>query len=96
MAAGYLIGHIAVTDPDAYKEYVARVPAIIEAHGGEYLVRGGAAQTLEGEVAGDRHVCIRFPSFEAAKAFYDSPEYRAIIDIRRRNAKSSLILVEGI
>ncbi|MEO1017210.1 MAG: DUF1330 domain-containing protein [Pseudomonadota bacterium] len=96
MPAGYLIGHITVTNPEAYKEYVARVPAIIEAHGGHYLVRGGAEDTVEGEPAGKRHVCIAFPSFDAVKAFYNSPEYREIIELRTANSTGSITLVEGV
>ncbi len=96
MPAGYLIGHITVTDPEAYREYMARVPAIIEAHGGHYLVRGGAEDTVEGKQAGTRHVCIAFPSFDAAKGFYHSPEYQEILALRTDHATGAITLVEGV
>jgi uncharacterized protein (DUF1330 family) len=49
---------------------------------------------LEGE-AGDRHVVIEFPSYEAALAAYNDPEYQKVADIRRASAESTIIVVEG-
>jgi uncharacterized protein (DUF1330 family) len=40
-------------------------------------------------------VIIEFPSMEAAKAFYNSPDYQAIIKGRTDNARSSIMLAEG-
>lgn len=94
MPKGYLIAHITVRDPEAYKEYVAKDTPIVESHGGRFLVRGGDSELREGE-ANARHVVIEFPSYQAAKAFYDDPEYQAVADIRRSAANSTMILVEG-
>ena len=94
MPKGYLIGHITVTDPEAYREYVTRDTPIVEAHGGRFVVRGGRSETVEGET-NERHVVVEFPSYEAAKHFYDSPEYREVMAIRQANAESVMILVEG-
>ena len=46
--AAYIYGNIEVTDPQLYEEYRRDVPALIAAHGGRYLVRGGAVTVLEG------------------------------------------------
>ena len=94
MPKGYLIGHITVTNPEAYKEYVTRDTPIVEAHGGRFVVRGGRSEVPEGQT-NERHVVVEFPSFEAAKGFYDSPEYREVMTIRQANAESVMILVEG-
>jgi uncharacterized protein (DUF1330 family) len=45
----YLIANIRVNDSEVYKDYVENVPALIEKHGGEYRVRGGETQVLEGQ-----------------------------------------------
>ena len=45
--------------------------------GAEVLVRGGEVQTLEGGWNPGRTVVLKFPSVEAAKIYWDSPEYRA-------------------
>ena len=94
MAKGYIIGHITVTDPEGYPEYVRRDTPILEKHGAKFIVRGGQSQTPEG-TAQDRHVVIEFPSYEAAVAAYNDPDYQEVAEIRRRCADSTIILVEG-
>jgi len=94
MPKGYLIGHITVTDPDAYAEYVARDTPIFARHGGRFIIRGGQSDIVEG-AAHDRHVVIEFPTYAAARAAYEDPDYQEVADIRRRTADSVIILVEG-
>ena len=48
MPKGYIIGHIKVTDPDGYPEYVARDTPILQSHGARFIVRGGQSETPEG------------------------------------------------
>ena len=95
MPKGYIIGHIKVTDPEGYPEYVARDTPILERHGARFIVRGGTSETPEGEDMG-RHVVIEFDSFEAAKAAFNDPDYQEVAEIRRRCATSTIILVEGV
>ncbi len=93
--AAYLYGNIEVTDPALYEQYRAQVPALIAAHGGRYLVRGGAATRLEGEMSVQRQVILEFPSMARLQGFYRSPEYQALIAIRQRAATGSLVAIEG-
>jgi len=53
MALGYVIAQISVTDPEAYKSYVAQVQKTLDQFGGIFLVRGGPAQSFEGTPPGD-------------------------------------------
>lgn len=94
MPKGYIIAHISVINPDAYQEYVRLDTPILTRLGGTFIVRGGQSEILEGESL-DRHVIIEFPSYEAAKAAYHDPEYQKVAEIRRANAQSVIILVEG-
>ncbi|WP_101066946.1 DUF1330 domain-containing protein [Roseovarius salinarum] len=94
MPKGYIIGHITVTDPDAYQEYVRRDTPILEGLGGRFIVRGGRSECPEGETE-DRHVVIEFPTYEAALAAYNDPEYQEVAEIRRSTAESVIIVVEG-
>jgi uncharacterized protein (DUF1330 family) len=93
--AAYVIAEVEVTDPEVYATYRAQTPGVIDRYGGRFLVRGGAAELLEGDREPRRIVIIEFPDTAAARRFYGSPEYQAIIGIRQRAAKSRLILVEG-
>ncbi|WP_298841071.1 DUF1330 domain-containing protein [uncultured Roseobacter sp.] len=94
MPKGYIIGHITVKNPEAYKEYVERDTPILLGLGGSFIVRGGQSEVLEGESL-ERHVVIEFPSYEAALAAFNDPEYQEVAEIRRRNAESTIIVVEG-
>lgn len=95
MPKGYIIGHITVNDAEAYKEYVERDTPILQGLGGQFVVRGGQAQVMEGETL-MRHVVIEFPSYEAALAAYNDPAYQEVADIRRRTADSVILVVEGV
>ena len=46
MSAGYVIAQLKVTNPENYKEYVAKVTEVVKKFGGEYLVRNGEYQDI--------------------------------------------------
>jgi uncharacterized protein (DUF1330 family) len=91
----YLIANIKLHDATRYQEYVERVPALIERHGGKYCVRGGDAMVLEGGWSPSRLIVLEFPDRERALAFYDDPDYEPYKSLRQSVSDSSLILVEG-
>ena len=94
MVKGYWIVHISVNDTDVYKDYAAAVAAPLARFGGRYVVRAGRNTVAEG-VLRDRHVVIEFPSYEAALACYESPEYRKAKGIRDDASQGVLVIVEG-
>jgi uncharacterized protein (DUF1330 family) len=91
----YLIANIDVTDPTGYEQCKAQAPATIAAYGGRYLTRGGATAVLEGDWAPHRLVILEFPDMARLHAWYDSVEYRPLIEIRQRTSHSSFIAIEG-
>ena len=94
--AAYVVLNIEVTDAARYPEYAkAAAPTVLQ-YGGRYLVRGGKAETLEGAVVPKRFVIIEFPSYERAKAWWDSEEYRAPKGIRQSASICDTLLVEGV
>ena len=95
MRKGYFIAHLDVTDPDSYTPYRDKAPATVTQYGGTYLTRGGDSETMEGDALPPRTVVLEFPSVEAAKAWYNSPEYQEIIGIRHANATGFAQIVEG-
>jgi uncharacterized protein (DUF1330 family) len=92
----YLFAEVEVLDPVAYEEYRKLVPAAIAAHGGRYLARGGTAELLEGQGEPQRLVILEFPDLARLRAFHRSPEYRPLIALRQRAARSRLLAVEGL
>jgi uncharacterized protein (DUF1330 family) len=97
MTPAYLIVEMNITDMEQYKLYMAEAPTAVKAFGGEYLVRGGKHESLEGDWTPHRVAMLRFPSFEQAKAFYDSAQY-AGIRAKRKGAVEyfNSVLVEGV
>jgi uncharacterized protein (DUF1330 family) len=91
----YVIAHLTVTDPEGFENYRKAVPPIIEAHGGRFLVNGGEAVTLEGDLSRPRMIVLEFPDKAAAERFYNSPEYQAILPLRLKTAEGSVRVVEG-
>ena len=86
-----------IRDLEQYKQYMAEAPAAVKAFGGEYLVRGGRHETIEGDWQPHRVAVLRFPSVEQAKAFYDSPQYRAARAKREGTTDYfNMVLVEGV
>jgi uncharacterized protein (DUF1330 family) len=94
--AAYLIVNIDVHDPVAYEDYKRQVPPFIRKHGGEYLVRGGAHEVLEGDWQMKRVVVLRFPDRAAVHAFMDDPEYLPVMQLRHRIAHTDMVMVEGV
>ena len=96
-APAYIIVEMNVSDPDRYKEYMAKAPACVKAFGGEYLVRGGRHQALEGDWQPHRLAVLKFPSFEQAQAFYNDGPYRDVRKLREGATEYfNMVLVEGV
>ena len=93
--SAYAIAEIDVVDPAAYEDYRKQVLAVVTKYGGKFIVRGGKTRTLEGGWKPSRVVVLEFPSYEAAEKFYDSPEYKPVLDMRLKAGKSKAILVDG-
>jgi uncharacterized protein (DUF1330 family) len=97
MPAAYLIVEMNISNPEQYKEYMARAPAAVKAAGGEYLVRGGKQETLEGDWKPHRVAMLRFPTYEQAKAFYDGEQYTQARGFRQGATEYfNMVLVEGV
>ena len=94
--AAYLIADIEVTNPEGFEEYRAKVPAVIAAYGGRYLVRGGACEVLEGGGPARRRVILEFATMAQLKTFWDSPEYVPLRELRGRHSNAHIVGVEGV
>ena len=92
----YMIIEIKVKDAGMYAEYVENVRAIVEKHGGRYLVRGGAVTPLSGDWNPERMIVIEFETVEQVRRCFGSPEYLELAPVRERSAASRAIVVDGV
>ncbi|HEY0733003.1 MAG TPA: DUF1330 domain-containing protein [Chitinophagaceae bacterium] len=92
---GYIIVEIEVHNPKEYEGYKLLSAASLKPYNGRFIVRGGKAETLEGEGNPKRIVVLEFPSVENAKAWWSSQEYAPAKKLRQQHATSRMIVVEG-
>jgi len=78
----YFIAQYVVNDPKLYREYQSGAGPTIQAAGGELIAFDVAAETIEGKPPGPQTVIVRFESAAAAKAWYQSPAYQAVVGKR--------------
>ena len=93
--AAYLIARVEISDAEQYSKYIASAPTVVEQYGGRFVVRGGDVANLEGPASDARWVVVEFPSIDAAKTFYDSPEYTAARGLRAGAAKGEFVVLDG-
>jgi len=79
--AAYVVINLDVTDPETFEKYRAVATPLVMNSGGKYLAVDLAPVDLDGK-SRQALAIVEFESVEAAKHFYNSPEYQAIIDLR--------------
>jgi len=94
--AAYVIVDLKITDPVNYERYKKLAGSTVEKYGGEYLVRGGRCETLEGDWHPERMVVLRFSNAERAKTWLNSPEYAEPRKMRHATASARMIVVDGV
>ena len=94
--AAYVIAQVDINDPERYVEYTKMVPATVAHYGGRFIARAGKTESLEGDKPlPQRLVIIEFESYERAKAWWDSEEYRAAKELRQATSNGTLFLIDG-
>ena len=91
--SAYFLASYRITDPRGFESYGPAVAPTIMASGCEVLAADYASQAIEGEPNAVT-VILKFASKEAALAWYDSPEYQAIIHLRTDNTEGTAVLVD--
>ncbi|MEO8413466.1 MAG: DUF1330 domain-containing protein [Ginsengibacter sp.] len=92
----YIIVDVEINNPEEYEEYKKLTPASIASYGGSFIVRGGAAEVLEGDWKPGRVVVLEFPDADRAKQWWHSVEYAPAKIIRQRAANTRMIVVDGL
>lgn len=92
----YMVAEIEVLDDSMYQAYRERAGDLVRSYGGWYVVRGGGLiEPMFGEWQPQRLLVIGFPSREALRACFESPDYRTISPLRERSTVSRSVIVDG-
>ena len=94
--AAYMLVDLDIHDPSGFAQYRNNVPALIAKHGGEYLVRGGDFEVIEGNWKPHRLVLFRFPDRAAIRAFFADPDYAELMALRKRTSTSVVVAMDGV
>ena len=82
-------------DQAALDVYSPLAGASLAGHEAKVLAAYGPQTNLEGPES-EGTVIVEFPTLEAAKAWYESPAYRAAREHRFRGADYRALIVEGL
>ena len=94
--ASYLVAHVQVQNPEAFREYERGVLRTIKPFGG-WVLAAGPAEPLEGAEPANHNVVIRFPTLAAAQSWWQSSDYQAIVPLRHAHATTaSAMFVRGL
>jgi len=92
----YAIAHLQDVELGAeIVAYLREIDATLAPFGGRFLIHGATPEIVEGPWPGDL-VVIAFPDMAAARGWYASPDYQAILPARTRHSRSVAMLVEGV
>ena len=92
--AAYIIVEVETTDEALMAEYRKHTPGAVAKFGGKFIVRGGKTRTLEGGWKPSRVVVLEFPT-TSGRGFYNSDQYKPMLEMRLKAGKSKAILVDG-
>jgi|SRR5271170_3537212 len=91
----YFVAQIAWNGPEARQAYITGLLGMVEKHGGRYLVTSSESRVVEGKWLPGRLVVVEFPTMQALTEWYESEEYRPLLEMRSKTSHSEAIIVEG-
>jgi uncharacterized protein (DUF1330 family) len=95
MPKGYVIATVAIRDQGRYEGYVQKaLPTILQSGGRPIVVHDGP-EVIEGRWHGPRTIVLEFDSLEAARKWYRSPQYQAVVGERHASADTNAVIVAG-
>jgi len=94
----YLVVNLHVEDAERYLQYEKGFFPILKKHQGKFISYDDNTITFEGELPrSGRMVIFTFPSEQAAKDWYNDPDYQALSEHRRAGTKLEfLTMVHGL
>jgi uncharacterized protein (DUF1330 family) len=93
--SGYFVLQVEWSSDDARKQYVERLGDMIRKHHGEYIVASRDYRVVEGKWRPGLLIVIKFPTMQDLSDWYDSEEYRSVLQFRLQNARCDAVITEG-
>jgi uncharacterized protein (DUF1330 family) len=94
--SAYVISEVEMRGAADFEAYRTIAAKTIAHYGGRYLVRGGAANLIEGGPPPKTIIIVEFSTMERLREWYASPEYAEALKLRQTALDRRLIFVEGV
>ena len=91
----YIVGRIAIHDPERYARYAGAFMPVLKQYGGRLLVSEENPEVIEGGLSARKAEDHQLASREAALAWASSPEYLEIAKDRHAASDGIIVLTEG-
>jgi uncharacterized protein (DUF1330 family) len=85
-----------IHDQAGMDEYLEKVPATLRQYGATLRAATSNVETVEGGWTSRRIVILEFADMDAARTWYNSPEYQAVLPLRLNAANDRVVFVEGM
>ena len=95
MIAAYWVVRVNVLDAKKLQGFARLGAAVVKAHCGCYLARGGAHETTDGSDYA-RNVIVCWPDMTTAPTAYHSSEYQKARDVLGDGADRLFVMVDGL
>ena len=94
----YMVANLEIEDSERYREYEKGFFPILKRHGGQFFTYDDAVDTFEGFAPPKgRIVIFSFPSEQAARSWFDDPDYQKLSEHRRAATRLNfLTMVRGL
>ncbi|GAB2991658.1 hypothetical protein GCM10023080_066800 [Streptomyces pseudoechinosporeus] len=83
-----------INDLAGLQEYMENVGAVLEKYGAQRSFAAPVSKVLEGGPV-DAVALLTFPDADAVDRFYNSEEYKWLLELRQRSAETTLVVAEG-
>jgi uncharacterized protein (DUF1330 family) len=92
----YAVAHLRNVEmgPDIVA-YLEAIDSTLAPFQGRFIIHGGEKEELEGAFTDDL-IVLAFPDRLAARAWYASPAYQAILTKRRGRSQGDVFLIDGV
>jgi uncharacterized protein (DUF1330 family) len=95
MASYLLFDNVEVRDPTPLADYVKRAAEVAADYGGRYVAMDAVPEVVEGDPGLRSVVLMEFPDANSARAWYESPAYQPLKEIRHRAVRNNAVLIAG-
>jgi uncharacterized protein (DUF1330 family) len=94
--SAYLVVQATITDEHQYQKYREAVVPFVATFGGKFAAKGAKVDVFEGEHDTRPVVMFEFPTMEAVHAFWNSPDYVPIKELRAGVATINVWAFAGV